>query len=97
MKKLLVVLLVLLSLVVMAQEVIKIGAIFPLTGAAAATGVKIKYAIEVAQEIINGVYPEINLALAKSAGLLNLNGAKVRFIFADHQGNPELAMAEAER
>jgi len=97
MKKLLVVLLVLLSLVVMAQEVIKIGAIFPLTGAAAATGVKIKYAIEVAQEIINGVYPEINLALAKSAGLLNLNGAKVQFIFADHQGNPELAMAEAER
>jgi branched-chain amino acid transport system substrate-binding protein len=48
MKKLLVVLLVLLSLVVMAQEVIKIGAIFPLTVAAAATGVKIKYAIEVA-------------------------------------------------
>lgn len=97
MKRLLVLLAVLLSLVVLAEEVIKIGAIFPLTGAAAATGVKIKYAIEVAQEIINNVYPDIDLALAKSAGLPNLGGAKVQFIFADHQGNPELAMAEAER
>lgn len=97
MKRLLVVLALLVGFLVLAQEVIKIGAIFPLTGAAAATGVKIKYAIEVAQEIINGVYPEIALSLAKSAGLPNLKGAKVQFIFADHQGNPELAMAEAER
>lgn len=97
MKRLLVVLALLVSFLVLAQEVIKIGAIFPLTGAAAATGVKIKYAVEVAQEIINGVYPEIALSLAKSAGLPNLNGAKVQIIFADHQGNPELAMAEAER
>ena len=29
---------------------VKIGVIFPLTGAAAATGVKLKYAVEVAQE-----------------------------------------------
>ncbi|HEY8540848.1 MAG TPA: hypothetical protein VIL29_00585, partial [Pseudothermotoga sp.] len=76
MKKLFVILGILLAFVVFAEEVIKIGAIFPLTGPAAATGVKIKYAIEVAQEIINGEHPEIELLLGKSAGLPNLNGAK---------------------
>ena len=44
-----------------AEQVVKIGAIFPLTGASAATGVKLKYAVEVAQEIINNPHPEINM------------------------------------
>lgn len=79
------------------QQVIKIGAIFPLTGSAAATGVKLKYAVEVAQEIINGVHPEIAVPLAKDAGLPGLGGAKVEFVFADHQANPEVAKSEAER
>ncbi|KYO66535.1 ABC transporter substrate-binding protein [Thermovenabulum gondwanense] len=79
------------------QQEIKIGAILPLTGSAAATGVKLKYAIETAEEIINGEHPEINMELAKSAGLPNLKGAKIKFIFADHQANPEIAKSEAER
>jgi branched-chain amino acid transport system substrate-binding protein len=78
-------------------KTVKIGAILPLSGSAAATGVKLKYAIETAQEIINGEHPEISMELAKSAGLSNLNGAKVEFIFADHQANPEVAKSEAER
>lgn len=78
-------------------KTVKIGAIFPLTGSAAATGVKLKYAVEVAQEIINGQHPEIPLPLAKDAGLPNLGGAKVEFVFADHQANPEVAKSEAER
>ena len=61
-------------------EVIKIGAILPLTGPAAATGVKLKYAIETAEEIINGEFPEMSMELAKSKGLPNLNGAKVEFV-----------------
>ncbi len=76
---------------------VKIGAIFPLTGSAAATGVKLKYAVETAQEIINGEHPEIDLPLAKDAGLPGLGGAKVEFVFADHQANPEVAKSEAER
>lgn len=97
MKKFFTLVVMFISILIFAEDVIKIGAIFPLTGPAAATGVKIKYAIEVAQEIINGVYPDVDLDLAKSQGLSNLNGAKIQFIFADHQANPELAMAEAER
>ena len=78
-------------------ETVKIGAILPLTGSAAATGVKLKYAVETAQEIINNAHPEIDMELAKSEGLTNLGGAKVEFIFADHQANPEIAKSEAER
>jgi branched-chain amino acid transport system substrate-binding protein len=87
------------SIVVFAKdsEVIKIGAIFPLTGKAASTGVKLKYAIETAEEIINGEHPDIDLPLAKNAGLPNLGGKKVKFVFGDHQANPGIAKSEAER
>lgn len=80
-----------------AVETVNIGAIFPLTGSAASTGVKLKYAVETAQEIINGEHPDIAVPLAKDAGLPGLGGAKVNFIFADHQANPEVAKSEAER
>ncbi len=75
---------------------VKVGAILPLSGSAAATGVKLKYAVEVAQEIINGEHPEIALPLAKEMGLPNLGNAKIEVVFADHQGNPEVAKSEAE-
>ncbi|HQA48806.1 MAG TPA: ABC transporter substrate-binding protein, partial [Bacillota bacterium] len=78
-------------------ETVKIGAILPLTGSAAATGVKLQAAMEVAQEIINGEHPEIAVPLAKEAGLPNLGNAKLEIVFADHQGNPEMAKSEAER
>jgi len=78
-------------------DTIKIGAILPLTGSAAATGVKLQAAMEVAQEIINGEFPDLNIPLAKTAGLPNLGNAKIEIIFADHQGNPEMAKSEAER
>lgn len=78
-------------------DVIKIGAILPLTGSSAATGVKLQAAMEVAQEIINGEHPDLNVPLAATAGLPNLNNAKIEIIFADHQGNPEMAKSEAER
>jgi len=78
-------------------ETVKIGAILPLTGSAAATGVKLQAAMEVAQEIINGEYPGIAVPLAKDAGLPNLDNAKLEIVFADHQGNPEMAKSEAER
>ncbi|MDY0020155.1 MAG: ABC transporter substrate-binding protein [Anaerolineae bacterium] len=80
-----------------AVESVKIGAILPLTGGAAATGVKLQAAMEVAQEIINGEHPEIAIPLAETAGLPNLGGAKLEITFADHQGNPEIAKTEAER
>jgi len=82
-----------------AQQEIKIGAIYPLTGAAASTGLELKQAAELAVDIINnpGNYPTVRQALGPSLGLPNLKGAKIKLIFADHQGNPQVAATEAER
>ena len=78
-------------------DTVKVGAILPLSGASAATGVKLKYAVEVAQDIINGDHPDIAMPLAEGMGLPNLGNAKIEVVFADHQGNPEVAKTEAER
>ncbi len=74
-----------------------VGAIYPLTGGLAATGEDLKAGIELAVEIVNGEYPDLNLPLAKEAGLPNLGGAKIKVIFGDHEASAEKGMSEAER
>jgi branched-chain amino acid transport system substrate-binding protein len=80
-----------------AQEEIKIGVIYPLTGAAASTGLELRNAAELAAAIVNTPMKDLSLPLAATAGLPNLKGAKVRLVFADHQGNPQVGASEAER
>lgn len=94
---LLVLSLALLSAPAAAQEEIKIGVIYPLTGAAASTGLELKNAAELAAEIVNSDMKDLSLPLAPGAGLPNLKGAKVKLVFADHQGNPQVGATEAER
>src|SRR5581483_10144499 len=72
-----------------AQQTVKIGAIFPFSGNAASAGNHAKAAIEVAMDIINNDHPELgDFPLAKGAGLPGLGGAKVEVVFADNQGSP---------
>jgi branched-chain amino acid transport system substrate-binding protein len=73
-----------------------IGGIWPLTGPNAPTGVECTQGATLAMEIINGKY-DLNLPLAKTEGLPNLGGAKLKLIFGDHQNVPDKAMGEAER
>ena len=80
-----------------AQEEIRIGAIYPLTGAAASTGVDYKNALEFAVDLINNGTKGLNLPLTTSGGLPNLHGAKIKLIIGDHQGNPQTGATEAER
>src|SRR6202790_4477595 len=81
-----------------AQQTVKIGAIFPLSGNAASAGVHAKAAIETAIDIINNAHPELgDLPLAKNAGLAGLGGAKVEVIFADNQGSPAAGQNQALR
>lgn len=80
-----------------ADETVKIGVLLPLSGPAEPTGTKLKSAIEVAEELINGKYPDINFDLGASSGLPNLSNKKVEFIYADHKANPEIARTETER
>ena len=80
------------------DKVVKIGAIFPMTGGAASAGVHAKYALEVATDIINNAHPELgDLPLAKNAGLAGLGGAKVEVVFADNQGSPATGQNQALR
>jgi branched-chain amino acid transport system substrate-binding protein len=83
---------------VLAQSEIKIGVIYPLTGASASTGTELKNALELAADIINNGAKEIPDHLFHSGGgLPNLKGAKIKLIFADHQGSPQVGATEAER
>lgn len=79
-----------------AQNEIRIGVIFPLTGPLANTGQGLLKGVELAADVINNKY-NLNMPLAKTAGLPNLKGAKIKIIPGDHQGKPEIGMAEAER
>ena len=81
-----------------AQQEIKIGVIYPLTGPAASTGAELKSALELAADIVNnGAKGVAGLPFANGGGLPNLKGAKIKLIFADHQGNPQTGASEAER
>src|ERR1700709_1001051 len=81
-----------------AQQTVKIGGIFPLSGNAASTGVHTKAALEVAMDIINNAHPELgNFPLARNAGLAGLGGAKVEVVFADNQGSPATGQNQALR
>src|SRR3954449_2651352 len=80
------------------DKVVKIGAIFPMTGGAASAGIHAKFAIEVALDIINNAHPELgDFPLAKNAGLAGLGGAKVEVSFADNQGSPATGQNQALR
>lgn len=73
-----------------------VGALYPLSGSQAPTGLDLKNGVELAAEIVNGNY-DLDLPLAKGEGLPNLGGAKIKVIFGDHQAAPEKGMSEAER
>jgi branched-chain amino acid transport system substrate-binding protein len=81
-----------------APKPVRIGAIYPLTGALASTGVDIKTAIEMAVDIVNNPHPDLaTLPLAAGSGLPQLGGAKLEVVFADSQGKPDTGLADAQR
>src|SRR5450432_915220 len=77
-------------------KVIRIGALYPLSGPIASTGLDCKRGVELAVEIINGKY-DLDLPLAKEEGIPNLGGAKLEIVFADSKGEPKNGLAETER
>lgn len=81
-----------------AQQEIRIGVIYPLTGPAASVGGELRNALELAADVINngaGGIPDLPFSAGK--GLPNLKGAKIKLVFADHQANPQTGATEAER
>jgi branched-chain amino acid transport system substrate-binding protein len=81
-----------------AQQTVKIGAIYPLSGNAASAGNFSKAAIELAVDIVNNAHPELkDLPLAEGKGLPGLNGAQIAVVFADNQGTPAAGQNQALR
>jgi branched-chain amino acid transport system substrate-binding protein len=81
----------------MAEKVIKIGAIYPLTGGAAAAGRELRAGVELAVELANNSMADIDMSMAKNAGIASLGGAKIEIIFKDHEGNPTLGADLAKK
>jgi branched-chain amino acid transport system substrate-binding protein len=78
-------------------EAVKIGVIYPLTGGAAAEGRELRAGAELAAEIINAVYDNISMDMAKSQGIKSLGSAKIELVFKDHEGNPTLGADLAKK
>ncbi|PYN21871.1 MAG: hypothetical protein DMD76_20940 [Candidatus Rokuibacteriota bacterium] len=76
---------------------IVIGLIYPMSGPAAQAGTDDKPVFEIAADLANGAADLPFPFYQRLKGMPGLKGAKVRLIFADHQGKPEVGQAEAER
>ncbi len=80
-----------------AADDVLVGVIYPLTGNGAQVGLDAKVAYETMAEIINGTHDKIPMLMGEGGGLKGLGGAKIKLVFADSQGDPQKARAEAER
>jgi branched-chain amino acid transport system substrate-binding protein len=78
-----------------AEETVKIGALYPLSGNAASAGAQSKAGVELAVEIINGQHADVKGM--PGTGLPGLKGAKIELVPADHQGNPSTGQSQALR
>jgi branched-chain amino acid transport system substrate-binding protein len=81
----------------LAAKEIKIGAIYPLTGGAAAAGRELRAGAELAAKIANNVMADLDMTMAKNAGIKSMGGATIKLIFKDHQGNPTLGADLAKK
>lgn len=76
-------------------DTVTIGAIYPLTGPMATTGVDMQNGVLFAAEVINNQY-NLDLPQARSKGLDSL-GARVEIVFGDSQGTPSQSRSETGR
>jgi branched-chain amino acid transport system substrate-binding protein len=88
----------LLSPALFAQEKeIKIGVLYPLSGAAANIGRDLQRAAELTADVINNKTPGIDIPMAQWGGIPSMKGAKIKLIFVDHRGEPDRGADLAKR
>ena len=81
-----------------AEKEIKIGVLYPLSGAAATIGRDLQRAAELtAEQLVNNKNPGIDILMAKWGGIPSLGNAKIKLIFADHRGEPDRGADLAKR
>jgi len=81
----------------LAAKEIKIGVIYPLSGGAAAAGRELRAGAELAAQLCNETFADIDMTMAKNAGIQSMGGAKITLIFKDHEGNPTLGADLAKK
>ena len=64
------------------QKTVRIGAIYPLSGALASTGAEIKAAVELAVEIVNNPHPELEGIPLAAGSLPALGGPRSKWCSA---------------
>ena len=76
-----------------------IGMLYPLSGPTASAGLDEKHVYELFADMVNGKEPMIPGAFYQQLkGLPGFpGGARLRLVFVDHQGKPDIGQAEAER
>lgn len=79
-----------------ATETIKIGVLYPTSGEMASAGQDQTMGIEFATKLVNESH-DLDIPLAEEEGLPNFDDAKIELITADTEGEPEVALGEAER
>ncbi len=72
-----------------AENEIKIGVLYPLSGALATIGRDLQRAAEMTADIVNNKTPGVDIPMAQWGGIPNLGGAKIKLIFKDHRGEPD--------
>jgi branched-chain amino acid transport system substrate-binding protein len=78
------------------REVV-IGVLYPMSGPNAQAGVDNKPVLEIAADIANGAVDLPFPFYQRWKGMPGLKGARVRLIFVDTQGKPDIGQSEAER
>lgn len=77
-------------------NIIKMGAVYPLSGSLAPIGKAIQRALSLAVEIVNSQF-NLPLPLADTIGLPRLGNRKLRLVYGDSQGDPARGWMEALR
>jgi branched-chain amino acid transport system substrate-binding protein len=81
-----------------AEKEIKIGVIYPLSGALATIGRDLQKAAEfTAENLVNNKNPNVDVLMSKWGGIPNLGNAKIKLIFADSRGEPDRGADLAKR
>ena len=74
---------------------VPVGIVIPLTGAFASLGQEHLWADQTAVDIVNNAHPDISIYYAKTEGLPNLGGAKIKLIARDDQSKGDLSRTVA--
>jgi branched-chain amino acid transport system substrate-binding protein len=79
-----------------AKKRVRLGAVYPLSGAMASAGESASNGIGLALEIVNNRH-DLNLPLAQSEGIASLGGAPLEAVFANSRGIPSEGRFIAEK